>query len=90
MMDIDLFLLIPLALIWDLFVRKQEMKNARKNTRDSGSYIKGQIITVMIFGVFALLFIITYFLLNHHLDIDQIKNTAHKIAETVEKGEFKD
>jgi len=43
LMDLDLFLIVPLAIVWDLFVKKQE-ENARQNYRNSGLYIKRKIL----------------------------------------------
>jgi hypothetical protein len=71
-MDIDLFLVIPIALVWDIFVKKQE-ENARQNSKDSSKYIKRQVVMGIMFVIFACLFIITYVIFNHYINIDQIK-----------------
>ena len=43
LMDLDLFLIVPLAIVWDLFVKKQE-ENARQNFKNSSVYIKRKIL----------------------------------------------
>ena len=65
MMDINLFLVIPLALFWDIFSKKQEERN-----------IKMKIITGIIFCVFAILFIITYFIFNKYVDINALDSLS--------------
>ena len=84
MMDINLFLVIPLALIWDIFAKKQEEKN-----------IKKKIITGIIFCVFAILFIITYIIFNKYVDINlgldglqKPKSISHLIVSSSTQLEF--
>lgn len=65
LMDVDLFLVIPLTLVWDVFLMKQKQDD---------HYIKRQIITGIIFSFFAILFLVTYVIFNKYINIDQLKN----------------
>lgn len=61
-MDINLFMVIPLALIWDVFLMKQDQQS------------KYKIIAGIVFAFFSLLFLITYVIFNKYINIDQLKN----------------
>jgi hypothetical protein len=74
LMDINLFLVIPLTLVWDVFLMKQESSS-------DGQYLKRQVITGIIFTFFAIVFLVAYFIFNKYINIDQLKNKLQEIAE---------
>ena len=74
LMDLDLFLVIPIGLIWDLFVQRQK-DDALLYQKNSGLYLKKQLLTGVMFAFFASLFIVTYFIFNKYINITQIKQT---------------
>jgi len=66
LMDLDLFLVIPLALLWDIFAKRED--NQQRS-------LKMQLVRGLMLSVFASLFIVTYFIFNNYVDIDTIKSS---------------
>lgn len=67
LMDLDLFLVIPLALVWDIFVRKHQ--DSLMYQRNSSQYFKRQLLMGAVFMFFACLFVITYVIFNNYVDV---------------------